>query len=183
MKHFAYLILLTIIALYTACSYDTAWQTPTFQTSDKTKQLALSMPSYMEAEPNNKLNPNAVLQYCNYYRNVYAIVLDESKNNSKDSSLQQYASRSFDHIVKTLLKPQLIDSTNININNLSGTSITLTGDLGQLKDLRERIYYRIAFVESKTHYYQIATWTWDSRRQNFANDLNNIIASFKEINQ
>lgn len=134
----------------------------------------------MTAVPDNKLNPTAKLQYCNYYRNVYAIVLDETRMGNVDTNLQQYAARYINEMVKTLINPQRLDSAAITINGLAGTTLTLTGDLGQLKDLRERIYYRIAFVESPTHYYHIATWTWDSRRQNFATDLDRILNSFQE---
>jgi hypothetical protein len=175
------ILLLMLGCLLYQCSYDEKWQTATTKTSDQSRSFSLTMPPYMEAEAARKLNPTAQLQYCNYYRNVYAVVLDEAKSKSNDSTLQQYADRYLNDMVKTLIKPQRIDSAAIELANMKGLTITLTGDLGQLKDLRERIYYRLAFVESPTHYYQVATWTWDSRRKNFAADLDSILYSFKEI--
>ncbi len=172
-----------LLTLLFSCTYEEAWQTATTATTDNIRQFSLTMPSYMEAAPDNKLNPTAKLQYCNYYRNVYALVLDQNKTDAAntDTSLRQYANRYVRQMTSTMIKPQQIDSANTTIGGLPSIALTITGDLGQLKDLRERIYYRIAFAESPTHYYHIATWTWDSRRKNFAADLEKIMQSFREI--
>lgn len=164
-----------------ACSYDKEWQTATAPSADATRQFSLLLPSYMQPAPDNKLNPTAKLQYCNYYRNVYALVLDQARSNPSDTSLRQYADRHVQEMAKTLIKPQQIDSATLQINGLNSIDLTIAGDLGQLKDLRERIYYRLSFVESPSHYYQIVAWTWDSRRKNFAADLDSIVHSFREI--
>lgn len=176
-----YFLIVGGLCCLAACSYDKEWQTATAPSADATRQFSLLLPSYMQPAPDNKLNPRAKLQYCNYYRNVYTVVLDQARSNPTDTSLRQYADRHVQEMAKTLIKPQQIDSATLQINGLNNIDLTITGDLGQLKDLRERIYYRLCFVESPSHYYQIVAWTWDSRRKNFAADLDSIVHSFREI--
>ena len=106
-----------LLTLLFSCTYEEAWQTATTATTDNIRQFSLTMPSYMEAAPDNKLNPTAKLQYCNYYRNVYALVLDQNKTDAAntDTSLRQYANRYVRQMTSTMIKPQQIDSANTTI--------------------------------------------------------------------
>ncbi len=43
------------------------------------------------------------------------------------------------------------------------------------------VFYHIAIIEGKDHYYQIMTWTLASRKQRYAGVMNGMIQSFREI--
>lgn len=147
---------------------------------DNQSSFTLDLPGYLSPEPNHKLNPRAKIQYCNYYRNIYFTVLDTAKSTIVDMSLQQYATRNYQKLINALGNPSRLDSTSLVINNMPAIQIALNGDLGG-SSLKERIYYRLLFVESPTHYYQLVYWGWDKNRDKFLADINSSVASFRQI--
>lgn len=151
-------------------------------TADSIGRFSMDLPGYLSPETEHKLNPVAKVQYCNYYRNMYFVLLDTAKSMNNNLSLQQYAAQHYEKLVKSLANPTKIDSSTTTINNMPAIQIALAGDLGG-SSLKERIYYQLLFVESHTHYYQLVYWGWDKNRDKFLSDIAVSMASFKQLNQ
>lgn len=137
----------------------------------------ISYPDYMTAEKGGKLSPTAKVQYCNYFRNVYSVVVDTVKTDS--TSFAQYAQQQTKQLISLLQRPQKIDSSLVQIDGKRAIKVAYTGTVGK-KQLTERIYYQLTFVEGKSNNYLVTLWTWDKWRKKYLADFDRITQSFKE---
>lgn len=180
-KKFPYL-LWCYWAVLSACfgAQTSEWLTKTGTASDQSEHYQIALPDYLlEIEDANKqLNPQAVMQYANHYRNAYMLMLDTSR--STPTSMAEYAASETRKLVGRLQKPQQIDSSGLVINGLPAVRIDMTGDLGNA-NVRERIYYRLIFVETPYRCVQLVYWTWDKWRDKYLPDIEKSQNSFELI--
>ncbi len=165
------ILLFLLITIFAACSYSDEWQE--VKTAE---EYSISLPPYLE-KPENQLNPQAKLQYCNYFRNVYVVVVDTPKSKF-DLSLQDYYQKEYDLLLDRLTKPQHIDSTRLTVGGLPARQFSMTGEVGKY-DVVEKMYYRITIVESEDKYYLISIWMWDEWRRKYRETVDQIVQSFK----
>ncbi len=140
-------------------------------------QYAISFPDYMEEEKTGKLSSDASLSYVNFFRNIYAIVLDEPK---KVESLEVIAKTAKTDLTKQLTNPSGFGEQTLTVNGLPAYQFSLAGDVGN-EGLNERIYYKVTIIEGKEHHYQIVLWTWAKWREKYEETLGEIVGSFKEL--
>lgn len=177
-KKTIYVFFLMCIVLITNISCQKAI---TYNTTQINKQYSIEIPSYFwEAKP-EQLNPEASLSYYNYYRNAYLIVIDKPLSSFQNFDITQYIAQTKASLTANMQSPQQIDSTQNIINNLPAVQLSITGTVKGDKEVAEKLYYRIAYIQSKTHIYQIIIWSWDSYRSKFLNDFNRIVNSFKVL--
>ncbi len=170
-KGFNILGLLFLLSLTFACSYSDEWQAVTIN-----DEYQIALPSYLSV-PDKKLHLQAQLQYNNYFRNVYVIVVDTPKTKF-DLNLQSYYQKEYDLLAERLTKPQHIDSSHLTINGLPARQFSMTGEVGK-RDVIEKMYYRITLIESPDKYYLISIWTWDEWRRKYRKTIDKMVQSFQ----
>ncbi len=129
-----------------------------------------------------KLNNLASLQYFNPSKEMYVIVIDESVSDLAKSnlklSLSIYFKMSVFNIVTGLKDSNVADIKNDTRGNLR---ILQTDLEGKLKANDVGIFYRIAIIKSPTHFYQIFTWTLQSKKNESEPVFQQMIDSFAEV--
>lgn len=173
MKKLSCFVCILLFILLPACKFTNGYEAVVVK-----NLYSISYPEYMGPETERTLNPEASLQFLNFYRNIYSVVIDKEK--TEGSTLNDFYAHHLKVLLPNLRSPQQIDSTQVTINGLKGVSVSITGDSGP-KEIEERLFYRLVFLESETHYYHIAIWAWDKYRDKFLQDLDLIQNSFKEV--
>ena len=135
-------------------------------------QFTMTVPDYMSKD--EKLRPGAEFQYCNHYRNTYAVVFSEKK----DKDFQAFYNEQIAVIKKALDKPAVNDSTVIELPGAKGIHTEISGKISG-----ETIYYSVLTLETKDKYYQDCVWTrGEDRKLKYGKDIERILLSFKLIN-
>lgn len=151
------------------------------------KNYALQLPSYLSKT--NDLNDDASLQYQNPFRELYIIVIDESKQEVEQAitlnELEDIYSNDFNGYVE-LLTASL--ESNIAFKNkkekdtvINSLEAKLLKFEGKIEDYD--VFYEIAFVNGVTNYYQIMTWTLLNRKSDYEAVMDKMIYSFKVAGQ
>ncbi|MFA9190060.1 hypothetical protein AAGV28_01650 [Flavobacterium sp. FZUC8N2.13] len=138
------------------------------------------MPEYMNKTLG--LNDVATIQFKNSIKEVYAIVIEDSKEDL--SLLEMYYSsinefhedfiKDFlvDEEKRFLSKPILNSKDNINFIEFDASYYDKENDI--------EIYYLIGIVESKSHFYKVLYWTNKDNKDKFKADFQKSLYSFKE---
>ncbi|WP_298777628.1 hypothetical protein [uncultured Polaribacter sp.] len=156
-----------------------------FLTIKVNEEYSLGTPDYMKEM--KTLHDEASFEYANIYKETYAIVIDESKQefvdtfkeldiyNDEMSVLENYS----DYQIKSLIE-SIENATHknieINIKNISSKHYELHGKIDGLN-----IGYLIGFIEGNEKMFMIMTWTLDSRFNKYENTFKMIQKSFKFI--
>lgn len=158
--------------LYISCNSKTEYQTVKVK-----NKYSLEIPEFMsEAQT---LNPEASLQYQNALREFYVIVLDEPKTqfpNQKAINLEEYKNIVLENMKMNLSEPTISPIEDTIINGLKAKLFSVSDNTENIE-----IYYQFAYIESKSNFYQVMTWTLENKKDKFSNDMDKIIASFKEM--
>lgn len=167
---------ISLLAIF-ACSYSGEMKEVKASSNDGKVQYSIAFPDYMKLEEEKQFNEQASLQYCSFYRNIYTIVLDKAKTTSNEN-LTKYAQEELEKLEGVLKNSLRIDSSQIKINNRTALQIQLTGKVGE-GEVEKRIFYRLVFFETKEHLFQLVLWGWDERREEYLEDFDKILSSFR----
>jgi hypothetical protein len=148
-------------------------------------QYSIELPKFLSKS--KTLNTQASLQYQNLLREFYVIVIDESKDDvhdivNNDENLF-HISTDFDGY-KRLITENANLTINFNQINVEKTNRvnTMLAHIqsmeGEIEDYK--IYYKLALIEGKKHYYQIFVWTLYNNKKEYDHLMDDIINSFKE---
>jgi hypothetical protein len=131
------------------------------------------IPSTMEPAG---FDENASFQYEDKQRELYALVIDESK--------AKIISFDLDYDLETYMKiaSHILDSAGMYVNK----PLTINGNKALQTDIKKKlnnqsVIYRLTVVETPKYYYQLLAWTTDSRYESNKDDMDKIISSFREI--
>jgi hypothetical protein len=133
----------------------------------------------MKLETEKTLNPNANLQYASFYRNIYSVVIDQVQTTTNES-LKDYCQQEITALEKILKNPLRVDSSRIEVASETAYQIQLVGKVGE-GEVEKRIYYRLVFFEAHQHLFQLVFWGWDERRDQYLQDFDKIVESFRLI--
>lgn len=161
-----------LIVFFISCNSTTEYQNVKVK-----NKYSLDLPDYMGESLD--LNSDASLQYQNTFRELYTIVLDEPKSdfpNSEEVNLQEFYNIVRGNLEETLKNPTFSATRDTTINGLNAKLFSLSDNTEGVD-----IYYQFAYLESDKHFYQILVWTLENRKDKFTQDMDRIIASFKEI--
>lgn len=173
--------LLLLMITLTSCESGEEKQTVTID-----NRYSLDLPSFL-AEGID-LNDDASLQYQNILREFYVIVIDEPKSDITaviaDNGLTGMYPTEFDAYTDLMLdgfdaalditkESEVIDTT---INQMPARLININATVEGLK-----AYYALALIEGKNNYYQVLSWTVDSKEAEHKDLMKQIIYSFKEV--
>jgi hypothetical protein len=134
-------------------------------------RFKISVTDYLR-EANN-LHPGAVFQYSSPYRTVYLLVLDTTK---AGLSLAEYG-----QIASNRIAVALKDSTIDPIDSISISAVPTIGYKIEGIITNEGVWYYLAVVEGKEHYYQVLGWTLTRRKEKYSKDIEEMVKSFKLI--
>ncbi|HVA98001.1 MAG TPA: hypothetical protein VNG53_03825 [Bacteroidia bacterium] len=158
------------------CTHETV-----FNTVVVNGRYSLQIPEYLSATAD--LVPHASLQYDNTEKEVYLVVIAESKKDMENYNLDYDLKTYYQNIVQQPFADSVQKEkiTSPIIKQLNGAKImetTLTGKVhGGL------VSYKLAVVETATSFYQILTWTAANKLPKYGKDLQHIIDSFQEMPQ
>ncbi|TAF67314.1 MAG: hypothetical protein EAZ55_03065 [Cytophagales bacterium] len=136
---------------------------------------SLSIFDYMTE--NKDLNDNASFQYSNNKKELYLIVIDESKEEleSQGYNLKKYFEFASDNVVKGVKDGKAAEPEKLQIKNYETLQGTVTGKFNNIA-----VTYLLTIVKTDKQYYQILAWTLTSNKSGIA-DLKTMINSFKEL--
>lgn len=158
-----------LVSLISSCKYKNEYEA--INTGNK---FIISVPSWMKEEKG--LKEGAPFQYANRFRNFYAIAetLPLPDSASSVSSMMNF---NLNVLRKAMTNPVVTDSIAVEAGNVTGTRVEIYGKMNN-----ENIYFSEVLYEGKTNIYHLSIWTRsEDRKLHFKEDINKIIASFKEI--
>ena len=178
------LFLIMVLAGFAACtgSSKKGESTDDLQLA-QTGDFSLRIPGFLT--PTKKLHDEASLQYQNLVREFYMIVIDESRtafdSMITENEMKEYTTNldGYAKLVKDQFADRVEDLDNIEIK---------TGQTSKGRDLRFfdanatvdglKIYYHYGFVEDNKKYYQVISWTLQSKKDKYGPVMLDILKSF-----
>lgn len=165
MRQFAIAIILCLSVW--SCTNDEAFHN--VQVNDL---YSIDLPMYLDSTA--EFNADASLQYVNKDKAVYIMVIDQDKAEwDSKVSIDEY----FD-LVSAQFVRDTADAFLPDIREVNGLKSLQTEATGM--ENTHKIYYKLAVVESNSHFYQILAWTLLKQKEEYAGDLQRVIDSFEE---
>ncbi len=162
-------IIFYLSSLISSCKYSNE-----YQAINANNKFSISIPSWMKED--KSLKEGADFQYANRFRNVYSIGETISKTDFKRTN-SEIMNDNLNVLRKSLTNPVVSDSLDIAAGNLKGTRVEIYG-----KMTGENIYFSEVLFEGTRNIYHLSIWTRsETRKLHFKEDINKIIASFREI--
>jgi len=151
-------------------------------------EYSMELPSFMEVS--DDLNDDASLQYQNIFKEVYVIVIDESKEEFKevfidlgdyDDSVSMV--KNYKDIQLSFLKEavEVNSVTELESSIINGLPFEIVEVDGKSEDVE--VVYNIAYVDGKDKVYMIMAWTEKRRNEKNKALFQKIIKSFKVSNR
>jgi hypothetical protein len=134
---------------------------------------SVTVPGSWKAE--KELNAQANLQASNRLKELYIIVISESKEDFEDMTLEHHSELTRTEFVKSLSTPQVSEAASVTVNKKDGVQYEISGAINNVK-----IVALHTTVETDKYFHQILAWTIKSRLEKNKPILQNVIQSFKE---
>jgi len=145
-----------------------------YQTVNANNKFSISVPSWMKED--KALKEGADFQYANHFRNMYAIGETINKTDLKQSNAE-IINGNLSRLRKSMTNAVVSDSVDVTVGSLKGTRVETYGKMSN-----ENIYFSEVLFEGQKNIYHLSIWTrGENRKLHFKEDINKIIASFKEI--
>lgn len=152
-------------------------------------RYSMMLPEYLTED--SVLNNEASLQYSNIHKEVYIIVIDESKQDfidvytelneydSTQSALENYAREQMESIRGAMSKITY-ESKHRLLKTGCGKAITYDVSAFQ-ETIEDEMGFKVAFIEGRLNLYMIMTWTFQSSIKLYQDDMDAMVKSFKEL--
>lgn len=124
------------------------------------------------------LHEKADLQAADRLREMYIIVLSESKSDFEEMSLDKHSQITIGNLLGRVTSSETSGPTALVINGNPAVQYVVSGTIDNLK-----ITYLHTTVETAKSFNQILAWTLRSRFDQNRAELQNVIQSFKEVPQ
>lgn len=141
---------------------------------DPEKTIQVSIPSGWKED--RDLHDSAELQASNRIKELYVIVLSESKEDFQDMTLDKHSEITRATLVKSLTQPQTSAPTSLKVNGHPAVQYEIRGFINNLS-----VVYLHTTVETETNIHQILTWTLKSMYEKNKPVLQQVTESFKEV--
>ncbi|HSE41536.1 MAG TPA: hypothetical protein VLH08_12315 [Acidobacteriota bacterium] len=122
-----------------------------------------------------ELNAQANLQASNRLKELYIIVISESKEDFQEMTLERHSELTRTEFAKSLTTPEVSEAAFVTVNKNNGVQYQISGAINNVKI--------VAFhttVETPKYFHQILAWTIKSRLEKNKPILQSVIESFKE---
>ncbi|CCG52608.1 Hypothetical protein precursor [Flavobacterium indicum GPTSA100-9 = DSM 17447] len=144
--------------------------------------VKLSVPDYMTRT--SGLNDDACLEFQNPVKEVYTIVIEDSKENLKLSEINYEGIDEFyDVVFKDLGVGENYSNRKLGTpkkKTIGNYTILYNECSLRDKELELNLYYVMGLVETPTSFYQVMSWTLLENKEKFKKDFENIIFTLKE---
>lgn len=150
---------------------------------------SMSLPDYLTE--GYELNSEASLQYQNEVKEVYVIVIDESKQefievfesigeyDSTKSAVDNYAEAQMASIEENM--SEVTSKSTMRKADLAGCPARICDVAGTQQGITDPMGFTVAFIEGKETLYMVMTWTFEKTKGDYQEDMNEMINSFKEL--
>jgi hypothetical protein len=166
----AALALLFVVAA--ACKTIQSLGNPTVLKSPDGK-FQLTVPAGWSNEPS--LNDKAEIKAANKLKEMYAMVLTESKSDlGKDMTLDKFTELTRSAMMEKAKVAEAAAPESVKINGNDGRQYELQGTVQNVK-----IAYLVATVETPDHFHQVITWTLPTKLDDNRATLKEVIDSFR----
>ncbi|CAN5222388.1 hypothetical protein BH20ACI1_BH20ACI1_24640 [soil metagenome] len=123
------------------------------------------------------LHEEAVIQAGNPFAEQYMVIIrDDRTDFGKNFTLDTITEIARDNFTKAATETSLTDPIPVTINGYSAKQFETSGEVENIK-----IKYLYAIVETPNSFYQILTWTLNSKFDENKSTFLEVINSFKEI--
>ncbi len=123
-----------------------------------------------------KLNDAAELQAANLGKNLYILVLTESKDDFDQITLKQHSALTRNSLLKSLTAPEVTGPKKLTVSGYAAIQFEIRGQLDSTK-----ICYLHTTVETAQNFHQILAWTSKSGFEKNKEELQQVVNSFREI--
>jgi hypothetical protein len=168
----------TLIALIILFSTSVIAQKVEFKEVKGTGNFSVLIPDYMVAD--ETLNESASLQYSCAAKEMYIIVIVDSKKELADAGSNYTLQSYYDFSAKNILS--MVENSNKETakkSKVNGNAALLGTITGQFNGYD--IFYRLCIVESKDNFYQVLSWTLASNKKTYGKDIDKMLKSLKEL--
>lgn len=171
-----------IIALCLLMSLFSCEESKEVETITVKNKYSIQLPAFLSKS--TTLHEDATLQYENIFKELYVIIIEEPKlefaelaeNIGSEPNLNGYYDILTSGLEETIEDVDFTDIKDTQINGLKAKTFAITGKVDDIE-----AYYKMAYVEGKTSFYQIVTWTGKSNKDDFSETMTKMLTSFKEI--
>ena len=125
---------------------------------------------------NRELHDSAELQAANESEEMYVIILQESKEDFREMTIDKHSETTREVLEESLTAPQVKEPTRSTIDGHPSLQSEVRGTAENVN-----VAYLHTTVETETRYYQIIAWTLSSRFIKNRSKLQEVIESFHEI--
>lgn len=178
MKKPAYILFL--ILFFTNCKTDKT----DFVLINKPEEFSLEVPSWFNDI--DDLHPEAVMEKGKLEKGLYMIIIKEDKddfrriiNNNREFQELRVNLTSYSDFISEIMEK------NSSVKSIKTTDKKdINGNNAIIKEFNKdfenhNMYYKIALINSKEHFYQIMFWTIVDKKDNYIDMINKSINSFK----
>ncbi|WP_010269079.1 PsbP-related protein [Paenibacillus senegalensis] len=125
----------------------------------------------------NELNPQALLGASNRAQEKYFIALPFHKSDlADDAALDDFASVMNDNLSMSTTNMQIVDEQDIQIDGMNAKQYELTAEVDQIK-----VTYLLNYVEQGEYFYQLATWSTQSKFAEHKSEFEQVLKSFRVL--
>ncbi len=178
-----YIGLFLLVCFFTACKKHD------MNTVKVNGQYEIQVPQFTKEVAH--LSPVASLQYANSDNDFCLMVIDDSKEDFQQilysANLQDEFPNTIDGITSYLQvaqeavvgkngKIQYSETTSLEINGQNARQYTIEATIDG-----EDLHYLYTIVDGDTHYYQILSWTYGTKKDDYQDMFIKISQSFKEL--
>lgn len=138
----------------------------------ESKHVSLEIPSYMDKT--NRLSTEAIMQFQNRFRNLYAVVLQKNKKPNQDLEKVTYESVK---LLKSRLTNGVVEQQYaINLSGRKAIRCFVSGEIDE-----RPFAYEMVIMEGENHFFELTIWTTQEKFNTFGTDIEKIITTFKEL--
>jgi len=139
-------------------------------------QFILYIPKYLSEAAD--LNQAASAQYANLEKDIYFITIVGDKSGmEKPRKLMDFYESLNNNFITKKAKP-IPDPYAIEVNGLDGIQWQAVGEYEG-----KNVLYFMTVLESKSNFYQIVSWMYESDKDLYLEDMQTIIKSFAELSK
>jgi hypothetical protein len=140
----------------------------------------ISLPDYMSKTAD--LNSSAAIQYKNVVKDIYGVVIFDTKEELKLLEMNYTSTNEFyEDFIKDFLKDE-------EKRNVSKPKSTKKGEISFIecdasyfdKEINNSIYYFVGIVETKTAFYKVLSWCSMENKDKYKADFQKILYSLKD---
>ncbi len=150
---------------------------------------SMKVPAFMTVT--TKLQEDASLQYNNPFKEKYVTVLGENTDeilafmenygvyDVSKSRLDNYVTTRLSYLAESGIT--ITSQTKIKSKMINGRKAFSTVIDASVPGIDEDITYFFTYIEGKEHYYMISSWTLFDRKDAYAEEVETMTTSFKEL--